>query len=136
MYEAYFTRRLLESLALADEAPNSDERSIHLQASRYYRDLLKVPEKREHARHGTQIRATLHHLGVQSHRVTVTDLSTGGFRASLDVKVRPGSAVAVEMDGFAPIDAFAVWQEGDQVGFKFVCALHPAIVDAAVALGS
>ncbi len=40
MYKAYFTRRLLEALCLADEATNAHERSIHLRTSRYYCALL------------------------------------------------------------------------------------------------
>ena len=40
MYEAYFTRRLIEALTLADEATSAEERSAYLRASRYYRDLL------------------------------------------------------------------------------------------------
>lgn len=40
MYKAYFLRRLLEALSLADQAASSEERSIHLQASRHYRDLI------------------------------------------------------------------------------------------------
>jgi hypothetical protein len=41
MYKAYFTRRLLEALSLAEQAPTEQERSIHLRASRYYRDLIE-----------------------------------------------------------------------------------------------
>ena len=43
MYELYFVGRLLEELALADAAEDSLERAIHLQACRYYRDLLTSP---------------------------------------------------------------------------------------------
>jgi hypothetical protein len=42
MYKAYFTRRLLEALSLAEQADNEQERSIHLRASRYYRDLIET----------------------------------------------------------------------------------------------
>jgi len=49
MYEAYFTRRLLEALTLADEAADAHERSLHLRTTRYYRDLLEKPEKRRPA---------------------------------------------------------------------------------------
>jgi hypothetical protein len=136
MYEAYFTKRLLEALTLADEAVDADVRSIHLQASRYYRDLLEFPEKRHSLRHRTNIRASLHHLGTRSVRVTVSDLSTGGFRTTLDMEAKPGSPVALELNGFAPIDAFVVWQKDNQVGCKFVNELHPAIVDAVVAMNA
>lgn len=44
MYEIYFIGRLLEELELADRAGDDLERSIHLQACRYYRDLLTSPQ--------------------------------------------------------------------------------------------
>lgn len=134
MYEAYFTKRLLEALTLADAAIDADERSVHLQASRYYRDLLEFPEKRHSIRHSTHIPATVHNVGTHERRTIVSDLSTGGFRMSLDTGVRRGAAVALEMDGFAPIDAFVVWQDDDQVGCRFLKEIHPAIVDAAIAV--
>jgi hypothetical protein len=40
MYKSYFTRRLQEALSLADQATNEKERSTHLRASHYYRELL------------------------------------------------------------------------------------------------
>ena len=46
MYKAYFVRRLLEALSLADHASSDDERSVHLRASRYYRDLIDSLNKR------------------------------------------------------------------------------------------
>lgn len=135
MYEAYFTKRLLEALTRADAAADADERSVHLQTSRYYRDLLELPEKRGAIRHRTNVRANFGHDS-QWRRTTVTDLSTGGFRITLDEPVRPGTPVALQLEGFAPIDAFVVWQDGDQMGCRFVNPLHPALVDAAIALGT
>jgi hypothetical protein len=44
VYELYFVARLLEELGLADEAEDSLERAIHLQACRYYRDMLISPQ--------------------------------------------------------------------------------------------
>jgi hypothetical protein len=49
MYKAYFTRRLLEALSLADQATDIQERATHLRASRYYCALLgfeSLPECR------------------------------------------------------------------------------------------
>jgi hypothetical protein len=40
MYKAYFSRRLLEALSLADHAVNPQERSTYLRISRYYCALL------------------------------------------------------------------------------------------------
>ena len=45
MYDLYFTLRLLEELKRADEARDSVERMVHLQACRYYRKLLSVSER-------------------------------------------------------------------------------------------
>ena len=136
MYEAYFTRRLLEALNLADEAADADERSLHLRTSRYYRDLLEKPDKRRVMRHPTNIAAMLHHVGCRPWRVTVTDLSTCGFRVTFETPVKPGHVVALEMDGFSSLDAYVVWQKGDQLGAKFLTQLHPALVEAARAVNS
>lgn len=43
MFELYLARRLREELRLAEQADDLLERSIHLQACRYYRDLLRSP---------------------------------------------------------------------------------------------
>ncbi len=134
MYQAYFTRRLLEALSLAEQASDAGERSVHLRTSRYYRDLLDSGEKRHSLRHPSRIGATLHHVGTLPWRVIVSDLSTSGFRMGLDERIKPGRVVSLEMDGFAPIDAYVVWQKADQVGCKFLSELHPALVEAALAV--
>jgi hypothetical protein len=135
MYEAYFTKRLLEALNRAEQAADCDERSVHLQISRHYRDLLEAPDKRDSLRHTTRIAATLRY-GTSLRRVTVSDLSTGGFRITLDDPLEPETPVALQLDGFAPTDGLVVWRAGDQLGCKFVRPLHPALVDAAIALGT
>ena len=134
MYEAYFTRRLLEALTLAEEAANARERSIHLRASRYYRELLESSDSRQAPRHSVSICAMLHHVGPAPRPVTVSDLSSCGFRFELDRRVRPGTVVALQMEGLAPLDAYVIWQRGDQVGCKFLTELHPALLDAALAI--
>ena len=136
MYEAYFTKRLLEALSLADSAQDPDERSVHLRASRYYRDLLEYPEKRRAVRYRARIGAMLYGLGTQPHRIVVTDLSSRGFRMELDRKVKPGHLITVEMEGLSPVNAFIVWQEGEQIGCRFMTELHPALIEAALAVGS
>lgn len=136
MYQAYFTRRLLEALNLAEQAGDSEERSLHLRTSRYYRDLLDHRERRHSFRHPARIGAALHHVGSLPWRVILSDLSTSGFRMTLDERVKPGRIVSLEMDGFAPLDAFVVWQKADKVGCKFLSELHPAFVEAALAVSS
>jgi hypothetical protein len=44
MFKAYFSRRLLEALSLADQAVNPQERSIYLRISRYYCALLGIEQ--------------------------------------------------------------------------------------------
>lgn len=46
MYKAYFVRRLLETLSLADHADDEQQKLIYLQASRYYRDLIQLLSRR------------------------------------------------------------------------------------------
>ena len=136
MYEAYFTRRLLEALSLAETAADAEERSLHLRTSRYYRDLLEYPEKRRNIRYRARIGATLHHLGPRPRRIIVSDLSVSGFRTEIDLAVKPGRLVVLEMDGLSPLEAYVVWQQGAAVGCKFLNDLHPALVDAALAVSS
>ena len=45
MYEFYFVRRLVAELELAEQSDNLLERSIHLQACRYYRELIDLHRK-------------------------------------------------------------------------------------------
>lgn len=134
MYEDYFTRRLHEALALADAVAQVDERSVHLRASGLYRDLLRSSGQRSSPRCPTRIPAILYGAGNHPRRIFVSNLSTCGFTTIIDGRVRPGRALTVEMDGFAPINAFAAWQQGEELGCKFVEEVHPAIVEAAVAL--
>jgi len=134
MYEAYFTRRLLEALTLADQATDADERSTHLRASRYYRDLLQWPEQRLSVRHSVRIGAALHHVASSPTPVIVSDLSTHGFGVEIDERVKPGTIVALQIDSLAPIEAYVVWQKGMRVGCRFLAELHPALLEAAIAV--
>jgi hypothetical protein len=134
MYEAYFTRRLLEALNLAEQATDADERSTHIRASRYYRDLLQWPEQRRAVRHSVRIGAILHHVAASPRPVVVSDLSSHGFRIEIDENARPGTIVALQMDGLVPLEAYVVWQEGIEVGCRFLAELHPALLEAAIAV--
>jgi hypothetical protein len=134
MYEAYFTRRLLEALTQAEQATNPEERSTHARACRYYRDLLQWPEQRRSVRHSVRIGAVIHHLAASPKPVIVSDLSNHGFRVELDNKVKPGTIIALQMDGLVPIEAYVVWQEDIQVGCRFLAELHPALLEAAIAV--
>ena len=52
MYDLYFLRRYIEEMVLAQTAGDEHERSVHLQACRYYGDILHMngddePEQHE-----------------------------------------------------------------------------------------
>jgi hypothetical protein len=64
----------------------------------------------------------------------VSDLSSHGFRVELDRNVKPGTIIALQADGLAPIEAYVVWQKGAQVGCRFLAELHPALLEAAIAV--
>ena len=42
MYDMYFLRRFIEEMVLAQTAADEQERAVHLQACRYYGDLLHM----------------------------------------------------------------------------------------------
>jgi hypothetical protein len=82
-----------------------------------------------------RIGAILHHISARPVPVIVTDLSTWGFRCTLAQQVIAGTLVALKLDGLAAIDGYVVWQKGDQAGCKFLVELHPALLEAALAVG-
>jgi hypothetical protein len=134
MYELYFAKRLLEALALAEEATDAKERSIHLRASEYYCDLLQLPEQRRGIRHFVKLKALLHHAYPTPRMVMVSDLSSTGFRVELPGPVERGTIVALQLEGLTPADAYVVWQDGDEAGCKFLSTPHPTLLEAALLL--
>jgi hypothetical protein len=66
--------------------------------------------------------------------VIVSDLSSHGFRVEFDEEAKPGTIIALQMDGLVPIEAYVVWQKGIQVGCRFLAELHPALLEAAIAV--
>ena len=136
MFEAYLTKRLLEALSLAGEPADSRQRATGMSGPPQIPPAFNQPDERCAVRYPARTAAMLHYVGSQPRRVVVSDLSTCGFRIELAVALRPGRLVALEIDGLAPIDAYVVWQEGDQVGCKFLNDIHPALVQAALAIGS
>lgn len=133
-YEAYFTRRLLEALSLADEATNAAERSVHIRTSRYYRELLQSQDQRSSERHPVQLCAVLFLDASCPRPVILSDLSTKGFRVQFDEELKVGTLVALQIDRLAALDAHVVWQQGDEVGCEFLAELRPALLEAALAL--
>ena len=47
VYDLYFLRRFIEEMVLAQTAAEERERAVHLQACRYYGDLLHMNEDQE-----------------------------------------------------------------------------------------
>ena len=88
--ETYFTRRLLDTLSLADEAADGEERSVHLRASRYYRDILQVPNSRRAERLKVNLPAVLHKDDHPSAETVVADISTYGFQGPRLLVARAG----------------------------------------------
>jgi hypothetical protein len=47
VYDLYFLRRFIEEMVLAQTACDEQERAVHLQACRYYGDLLHMNDEED-----------------------------------------------------------------------------------------
>jgi hypothetical protein len=130
-YESYLTRRLLDSLQLADEAPDEAVREVHLQASRYYRDLLAPPGTRKSERTRVRLSARIMKKGV--HFGTVMDITTQGFLLVSNAALEAEMVFRVKLPGLDPLRAKVIWIEGERAGCEFLPPIHPALLDAAIA---
>jgi hypothetical protein len=130
-YETYLTRRLLDSLQLADEASSDQVREVHLQASRYYRDLLAPPGTRKAERTRVRLPARVMKKGV--HFGTVIDITTQGFLLTSNALLEPETVFRLKLPGLDPVRAKVVWVEGERAGCEFMPPIHPALLDAAIA---
>jgi hypothetical protein len=130
-YESYLTRRLLDSLQLADESPDEAVREVHLQASRYYRDLLAPPGTRKSERTRVRLSARVMKKGV--HFGTVMDITTQGFLLVSNATLEPEAFFRVKLPGLDPLRAKVIWVEGERAGCEFAPPIHPALLDAAIA---
>ena len=54
--------------------------------------------------------------------VRVLDLSSFGFRAQCEARLRPGGCVTLDVPGIGDVEAQVEWQRGDEFGARF---LHP-----------
>lgn len=132
MFDHYFTRRLLEELTLADQAPDDEQRSVHLRACCYYRDLLV--DARAVERQTVKIAAELLKLAPWPLAATVCDLSVLGFRIDAPHGLAPGTCLALALKGLAPLDAWVVWSDTRGTGCRFASPLHPALLEAVLAM--
>jgi len=51
--------------------------------------------------------------------IRMLDLSPLGFRADCEARLRPGSAVTLEIPGIGTVEAQVEWQRGNQFGAHF-----------------
>ncbi|HEY0130341.1 MAG TPA: PilZ domain-containing protein [Allosphingosinicella sp.] len=57
-------------------------------------------------------------------QIKMLDLSTSGFRAECDAKVKPGGSVSLDVPGIGSVDAQVEWQRGDQFGARFFAPIE------------
>jgi hypothetical protein len=136
MYEAYFTRRLLEELTLAERAGTLEERSVHLRACHYYRDMLLSPDQRKAVRHPVKLNATLLNVALVPVPAVMSDLSTSGFHLELPEPLEPGMEIEIALSGLETLTAEVVWCKDGQAGCRFLTPLHHALLEAAIALNA
>lgn len=58
--------------------------------------------------------------GWSSLQVRMVDLSTDGFRAECEARVRPGGCVSLDVPGIGAVEAQVEWQRGSQFGARFI----------------
>ncbi|HXH53152.1 MAG TPA: PilZ domain-containing protein [Sphingomicrobium sp.] len=134
MDNSYFTRRLFDTLTLAEQAPDAAERSVYLRACHYYTDLLCQPEARAAERLTVDLPARLLFDDGEDDASVALDLSCYGFRLQDRPGLRPGKHFGVALQGLAPVTALVIWRDHDWAGCKFTTPLHPALLEAAAAL--
>lgn len=57
-------------------------------------------------------------------QVKMLDLSSSGFRAECEAKVKPGGSVSLDIPGLGSVDAQVEWQRGDQFGARFFAPIE------------
>jgi hypothetical protein len=57
-------------------------------------------------------------------QIGVVDLSTAGFRARCEARLRPGSTVSLDVDGIGTVDAQVEWQRGGEFGARFFAPIE------------
>ena len=53
-------------------------------------------------------------------QVTMVDLSTSGFRAECEARVKPGSGVSLDVPGIGAVEAQVEWQRDTHFGARFL----------------
>jgi hypothetical protein len=133
-FDPYFTRRLLDTLTLADEAADHGEKVVHLRACRYYRDLLCVPNTRKAERIKVNLPAQISTTGLPTAESVVVDITTYGFKTAACSRLAEGTDFTLHLEGLIGLPARVVWLVNDWAGCLFLTPLHPALLEAAIGL--
>lgn len=87
-------------------------------------------------RHPLQIGVALRKQGEGAIQVSLTDISTHGFRVEARDALRPGRNVWLKLPGIESLFAQVVWSDGERIGCQFAAPLHPGVVDRLLASAS
>lgn len=81
---------------------------------------------RQSPRHPLDAETRLRPNSWSSLQIRMLDLSTSGFRAECEARVRPGGSVSLDVPGIGAVDAQVEWQRGDQFGARFFAPIELA----------
>jgi hypothetical protein len=76
--------------------------------------------------------AALRRQGESAIAVSLTDISTHGFRVEAAAAYRTGRNVWLKLPGIEALFARVVWSDGSRFGCQFATPLHPSVVDRLV----
>lgn len=57
-------------------------------------------------------------------QIRMLDLSSTGFRAECEARVRPGGSVSLDVPGIGSVEAQVEWYRGDQFGARFFAPIE------------
>ena len=57
-------------------------------------------------------------------QIKMLDLSSSGFRAECEARVKPGGSVSLDVPGIGAVDAQVEWQRGNQFGARFFAPIE------------
>jgi hypothetical protein len=57
-------------------------------------------------------------------QIRMVDLSSSGFRAECEARVKPGGSVSLDVPGIGAVEAQVEWQRGGQFGARFFAPIE------------
>ena len=93
---------------------------------------LAAMEDRSAPRHDVKIAAWLRTTGEHAFKVTVINLSLGGFACEALTRVHPGTRCWLTLPGLTGLQAEVVWNDGRLVGGAFASLLAAPVLDVFV----